>query len=240
MRARRNELHHVFRADDRQQERLEVAIDRGDEHRAARPHELRQRGDRAVRIGHVLEHLHACDDIKLAGVRCEQRFRVRHSIFDGQVGFRGMQARDLDHAFGKIDAGHLRAGLEQRFAEEPAAAAHVQHARIQQLRAIGNELRPHRIQDVQRFELALRVPEAVRERVEFAHFRRVGRGVRGGGGGHRFTPDETRSAHCRARRASSRSSKASSWDSRDGGAAAGPHVRDFAPRGAEQHRVRDG
>ncbi len=75
---------------------------------------------------------------------------------------------------------NLRAGVEHRFGQQAAAATDVQHVRAHELRAIGDELRAHGIEDVQRLELARRIPEAMRERVELADFGGIGgtRGVR--------------------------------------------------------------
>ena len=45
MRAARHEIRDVFGADDGEHERLEIAVDRGDEHVAARPHQLAEHRD---------------------------------------------------------------------------------------------------------------------------------------------------------------------------------------------------
>ncbi len=104
MRARRNELHHVLGADDREQERLEIAVDRGDEHRSAGLHQLCERADRGIGVGHVLQHLHARNDIELARVRRYQRFGIGEPVVDRQVLLGGVQLRDFDHAFGEVDS----------------------------------------------------------------------------------------------------------------------------------------
>ena len=59
-----DEAGHVFSADDGKQKGSPVTIDRGEKQHAARPHERRQRFDDRARIGDVLEHFHAGDDIE--------------------------------------------------------------------------------------------------------------------------------------------------------------------------------
>ena len=59
-------------------------------------------------------------------------------------------AIDLAPELVKVDGGHVGAGLGQRFAEQAAAAADVEHARTAQRDPVCNVLQAHRVQRVQR------------------------------------------------------------------------------------------
>ena len=85
---------------------------------------------RDIGLRHVLEHLHAGDHVERAGLAGGERFRVRDPIVDGERLLGRVQLRHFDHAFREIDARDLRARAHQRFAEQAAAAAHIQHARV--------------------------------------------------------------------------------------------------------------
>ena len=102
-----------------------------------------------------------------------QAFGRLHAIVDGQAGIQRVQSRGVDHARREIDGRDGGAGTRQRLGQQAAAAAHVEHARAAQRRALRNVARAHRIELVQRFELAVDVPEAMRGGVEFGDFRRV-------------------------------------------------------------------
>src|SRR6185437_16105947 len=64
----------------------------------------------------------------------------------------------------------------QCLAEEAAAAADIERASACEARMLGDEPEPHGIQQMQRAELPVRVPEAVRQRVEFRQLAAVGIG----------------------------------------------------------------
>src|SRR5215470_7463054 len=65
--AARNESQDVLRADDREEKRLEVAVEGRDEQRSARSEEACEGRRHRSRIGNVLQHLHAGDHLELTG-----------------------------------------------------------------------------------------------------------------------------------------------------------------------------
>ena len=87
-----------------------------------------------------------------------------------------MQVRDAERLMRQIDALHARAEPRHRFGQDAAAAADVEHALAGEVRVVVDPAEPDRIQFVQRLELGIRVPPAMREIAEFLEF--VGIGVR--------------------------------------------------------------
>ena len=84
-----------------------------------------------------------------------------------------MQPRGLHHGGREIDGGDLRLCARQRFGEQAAAAAHVEHARAGELTAFLHVARAHGIEPMEWFELAVDVPEAMGGGLEFGYFRGV-------------------------------------------------------------------
>ena len=80
------------------------------------------------------------------------------AIVDAHARFQAMQARDLQQVRREVDRGDVRAGRGHRFAEQPAAAADVEHARAGQRRALGDVAQPRGIQRMQRLLRAVRDP----------------------------------------------------------------------------------
>src|SRR5216683_8303762 len=89
-----------------------------------------------------------------------------------------MQLRNLQRLIGKVDALDPGAAPRHRLSEDPSAAADVERRRPGQLRDAGYPVQAQRIDLVERLELALRIPPAVRERAEFLQFLRIGVHVR--------------------------------------------------------------
>jgi hypothetical protein len=90
-----------------------------------------------------------------------------------------MQARHLDHRRRHVDGADVRAVARERFGQQAAAAADVQHTPLRQRAALRQVVDAHRIEHVQRTESAARIPEFVRQGIELADFR-VHRRRRGG------------------------------------------------------------
>jgi len=84
-----------------------------------------------------------------------------------------VQLGDFDRLRPEIDARDLRAASGHRFAEQPAAAAHVEHALAGEPGTIVDVVESHGIQRVQRPELAVRVPPALRDGVEARDLLRI-------------------------------------------------------------------
>src|SRR5687767_2422966 len=68
VRAPGQKLQHVLGADDREEVGLGIAVDGGKEYLPARAHEARAGRDHALGLRHMLQQLHARDDIELARV----------------------------------------------------------------------------------------------------------------------------------------------------------------------------
>src|ERR1700693_5824909 len=84
-----------------------------------------------------------------------------------------MQPGDAQRLVRQVDAGDARAALRHGLGQDAAAAADVEHALAGERRMAVDPLQAQRIDLVQRPELALRVPPAVRELVEFGELCRV-------------------------------------------------------------------
>jgi len=85
-----------------------------------------------------------------------------------------VQPRDIDHGRRQIDTRHQGTAARECLGEEPAAAAHIEHAGAAQASALAHELRAHRVEQMQRAELPLRIPESMRERLELAELGVIG------------------------------------------------------------------
>ena len=188
------------------------------------------------RVGHVLEHLHAGDRVEGLRLLARQRLGRGHAVIDREALLRGMQARHLDHARRQVDAGHPRPGAAQGLREQAAAAADVEQAAAGQRHALGDELRAHRIQQVQRPELALRVPEPGGDGVELGEL-----GVVGVAGAAR----SCRGLRAQALRPGQRQRgellgvEAEQAAAGHRGAAGTPHIAHLGARGAEHDGIRD-
>ena len=107
------------------------------------------------------------------------RLGGRQQVFHRLAAFEQMQLRDLERFFRKVDSRHRCAQPRHRFREDAAAAADVEHALAGQLRQPVDPGEAQRVEIVQRAELALRIPPAVRELAEFRELGRVCVLVRG-------------------------------------------------------------
>src|SRR6266853_3095533 len=85
-----------------------------------------------------------------------------------------MQLRDLQRLFGKVDAFHARPATRHGFGQDTAAAADVERGFPREFSDAGYPVQAQRVDLVERLELALRIPPAVRERAEFFQFPGVG------------------------------------------------------------------
>ena len=129
-------------------------------------------------VGHVLEQLHAGDDVVGAGgargeVLGGDRF-VRHR----DLALKQVELCHLQRLLREIDAGHARAALRHGLGEDAAAASDIERRFPRERGEPVDPVQAQRIDLVQRLELALRVPPAVRERAEFFQFPGIGVHVR--------------------------------------------------------------
>src|SRR5258706_897538 len=84
-----------------------------------------------------------------------------------------MQLSDLERLLRKVDAGDCGAQPRHRFGEDAAAAADVEHPLAGELREAVDPAEAQGIERMQRQELALRVPPAVRQLAEFRQLCRI-------------------------------------------------------------------
>jgi hypothetical protein len=86
-----------------------------------------------------------------------------------------VQPRDGQCRVGQIDAHDARACLGHRFGKDAAAAANVEHRFSGESGALRCDVaETQRVDVVQRFELAGRIPPAMRQRTELGEFGRIG------------------------------------------------------------------
>src|SRR5439155_4194149 len=95
-------------------------------------------------------------------------------VVHGELALAQVQLRNLQRLIGKVDAFDPGAAPRHRLGEDPAAAADVERGRPGKLRDAGYPVQAQRIDLVERLELALRIPPAVRERARFLQFPGVG------------------------------------------------------------------
>src|ERR1051325_6327249 len=174
VRAARKEAKDVFGADHGEEIRLRVAVDGGEEDLAAGPHEARAGGDDARRLRHVLEEFHAGDDVEGTGMTLGVVLGADALVGDRGVALQQVQLRDAQRLVGEIGARDARAARRHRLGEDAAAAAHIEHTLAREPDALVDPVEAQRIDLVQRTDLALRVPPAMRELAEFLEYRRVG------------------------------------------------------------------
>ena len=118
-----------------------------------------------------------------------------------------MQAGGRDVALGGIDAGDLRAEPRHRLAEQPAAAADIEHRQALQRAArqgvalpvgggaVADEAEANRVKPMQRRELAARIPPFVRDARKALDLGRIDRRSRAGYAPTRPWPPLTQMVH---------------------------------------------
>jgi hypothetical protein len=84
-----------------------------------------------------------------------------------------MQLGDLDRLRSEVDARDLRAAAGHGFAQQAAAAAHVERALAGQAGAAVNVVESYRIQCVQRTSFPVRIPPALRDGFEARDLLRI-------------------------------------------------------------------
>ena len=124
-------------------------------------------------IGHVLEHFHAGHHVVAARLLARQLLHGDLAIGDLLAALQQVQLRHLEGLVGQIDPGHLGAARGHALRQDAAAAAHVQHTLACQGAVPVDPVEPQRIDLVQRPELAVGIPPAVRELAEFLQLLRI-------------------------------------------------------------------
>ena len=141
-------------------------------------------------IGNVLDDFHVQDDIEgLAGFG--ELFGRDRTVIDGNARRLRVGGGDADILFGGVGADDGGAHPRDRLGQQAAAAADVENAQaFQRLRAfrvepeilgrlVADIAQPHRVELVQRLELAGRAPPLSRHRREAVHFALVDRALCG-------------------------------------------------------------
>jgi hypothetical protein len=173
VRARRQQSQDVLGADDGESIGARRAIDRGQEHVAARSHHLCERVDDGRRIRDVLEHFHARDDVVGRCMRGRVLFGGLEQVGQRDAGVERVQSRHREQVAGHVEAHDARALACHRFGEQSAAAADVEHIEPCKSGGTLDVVEPDRVQVVQRAHLALRVPPAAGGRLEARDLGRV-------------------------------------------------------------------
>ncbi len=173
VRAHRQEPHHVFGADDGEGEGLGVAVDGRDDHVAAGPHEAGERRDDGRRVGHVLQHLEAGDDVEARGRRFGQCFDRDLPVFHRQAGLDGVQPCDGERFRREVDPEYPGTPARHAFGQQAAPATDVEDLPARETGTRLDVVEPGGIEVVQGPEFAVRVPPARRRRVEFRDLRGV-------------------------------------------------------------------
>jgi len=175
MRAARKQLQHVLCAENREQIRFWITIDGREDDPPIAPSQPRTRSDGRPGVRHVLEKLHAGNDVERVRRFSSKTFGSDQAILDLRSRFKLMQARDPERLFRQIDPGHDGAARRHRFGENAAAAADVQHALSREASAaLVDVFQPQRVDVVQRLEVACRIPPAMRQRAELLKFGWIG------------------------------------------------------------------
>ena len=160
----------VLGANDGEHERLGIAVDGGEKHLAARLDQFGAGANHRAWIWHVLEHLQAGHHVKGAGVQLGKLLGGALLVVDADAGLQLVQAGDGQWRLAHVDAGHLGAALGHGLSQNAATAANVQHLLAGQAGAFVDPVGTQRVDLVQRFELAVTVPPAACQRLEFGDF----------------------------------------------------------------------
>jgi hypothetical protein len=132
--------------------------------------QARAGGDDGRRVGHVLEHFHAGDDVEFAGVLRGKILGRHQLVVDLLARFVEVQLGDLERLVREVDAADGVARAGHRLGEDAAAAADVEHLLAGERRQPVDPFQAQRIDLVQRLELGVRVPPAVGEFGKFGDF----------------------------------------------------------------------
>ena len=145
MSATRNELHHVLGSHDGEQKRFEVPVECGDEDRAPRAHQRRKGRDHLRGIGHVLEHLHAGDDIEASGFGCRDGLRRDHAVVDLEFLFHRVQTGHLDHPRREVYCSHFRSGAGEGLRQQTSTTTDIEYSCAREGGALRDEAGANRI-----------------------------------------------------------------------------------------------
>src|SRR5581483_9663948 len=152
---------------------LRITVDGREEHLAAGTRKARACRDHRRRLRHVLEELHAGDDIECRRMLLGILLRTRAFILHAGFALQQVQLGDAQRFFRKIDAGDARAARGHRLGEDAAAATDVEDLLAGEPGALVDPVQAQRIDVVQRPKLAVRVPPAMRKLAELLELGRI-------------------------------------------------------------------
>ena len=170
--------HHIFGADDGHRKAFGVAVDGRAQHEAAGFQKVAAGSEVGGGVGHMLDHFHVQDGVELKALG-SQCFGGCVAVIDGQLGLFGVQFCDGNIAFGRICARDRGAQPGHWLGQEAATAPNVENFEageweicVQVAVKLFGDLRcdiiqPARVEHVQGFEFASRIPPFVGHPLKF-------------------------------------------------------------------------
>ena len=154
------EAEQVFGGDDGLGVGFGGAAEGGEKEAAARLDQFGAGGNHGGGVGHVFEHFHAGNHVVGSRLLGGERFHADAAVVQvGQALLFGMGLGYLKGFFGHVDAGGLRGFAGKGFAEDAAAAAHVEHVFAGQPAAMfADETQSQRVDFMKGFKFALGIP----------------------------------------------------------------------------------
>ena len=121
----------------------------------------------------MLEHFHAGHAVELAGLFARQIFGGDQAVIHFLPAFQQMQLRDLERFFGEVDTGYISTAHRHAFRQNAAAATDIEHAFALDADQFVDVIQAQRVDLVQGFEFAVRIPPACGQRTELGEFGRI-------------------------------------------------------------------
>ena len=152
--------------------RFRVTVDGGKKHHAARFGQPGAGTDDGGRVGHMLHHFHAGNDVVSLRGFGRQIFHADTAVGNiVQLPHLCMVFGGLQRFFRQIDTQNLRrASIGHTFAQDAAAAADIQHFLARQTGKAVDIVQTDGVDVVQRLEFALFIPPFVGKAAEFVDF----------------------------------------------------------------------
>ena len=132
----------------------------------------------ARRLRHVLEHLHAGDDIEAPGLPLRELRRARDAVVDGERSRSGVQRATSIMPGARSIAVTVAPACASASASSPPPQPTSRTRAAGEHGTLADEARAQRIEQVQRAKFPLADPRTVRQRVELGKLRGVGIGAR--------------------------------------------------------------
>ncbi len=185
MGAARQQAQHIFSPDNSEQPGLGVAVERREEHAAARLHEAVAGGDDSTRIGHMFQHFEASHGIKAFRLFGGQGFDRNLAVVEvAHALLFGMQASDGQRGLAHVDAEHAGATSRHAFRQDASAAADIHDALAGEADTLVDPVQAQGVNVMQGLEFGGLVPPFGGQGFELGDFGRidVGAGMAGRAG----------------------------------------------------------